>query len=132
MSRAYDLKPPAKLVFPLCLGLLLGCNMVCRRTLPDPGRNQVIRVESGERICFDLKENRAAGCQWDVVCTDSDVEGTIGHRPSGVADVCIRIHRGYDGPTDVSFKYGRSDEKAPQRQFTLSLYRRTGDCAFWE
>ena len=107
-----------------------GCS-VERHVISSPGKSQVIRVESGDRFFMTLDEDAAAGGRWSATCRDPDVEVRVEHT-AGAAEVLIRIHRGYDGPTDVSFKYGRSDEKAPQRQFTLSLYRRTGDCAFWE
>ena len=126
----------------LALAFLAGCNMVWRRILPDPEKNQVIRVEKGERLYFDLEENGTTGYLWYYTCTDPDVEVTIDHYAAdakegfagalGRAEVRIRIHRGYDGPSDVTFRYKRSWEKEPIKKFTLSLFRRTGDCAFWE
>ena len=120
---------------------LSGCNMVWRRILPDPDRNQVVRVEKGERLYFDLEEDVDAGCRWDFTCDDKDVEVTIDHeepgqpkekgRTLGIANVRIRIHRGYDGPSTVRFFY-KSVGKPVEREFTISLYRRPGDFAFWE
>ena len=43
-----------------------GCNMVMRRTLDNPGRNEVVRVESGERLYLTLAENAPAGCRWSA------------------------------------------------------------------
>ena len=34
----------------LALTLIAGCNMVWRKILPDPEKNQVVRVEKGERL----------------------------------------------------------------------------------
>ena len=131
----------SNLLFSAAL-LLTGCQMVDRRILSDPAKNQVIRIERGDRLYFDLEENGTTGYQWEVICTDPDVEVTLDHQPAdvpkglvgapGKAKVRIRIHRGYDGPTDVCFQYRRSWEKKPIQKFTLSLYRATGDRAFWE
>ena len=139
-SSVFRLKSCCLALF--ALAFLSGCNMVWRRILPDPEKNQVIRVEKGERIYFDLEENGTTGYQWDFTCADPDVEVTIDHcGPSaedglvgkpGRAEVRIRIHRGYDGPSDICFRYKRSWEKEPIKKFTISLFRRTGDCAFWE
>lgn len=129
-------------IFAIASCLLLGCNIVWRRVLANPDRDQVIRVESGERIYFDLEENASTGYLWDFVCDDPDVEVTIDHEPGesgagvvgapGHADVRLRIHRGYDGPSTIRFRYRRPWEAKPAKEFTISLFRRTGDCAFWE
>ena len=120
--------------------LLSGCNMVWRRILPDPDRNQVIRVETGERLYFDLDEDADAGYRWDFTCDDADVDVTVDHeapgsndgeRSLGTAEVRIRIRRGYDGPSVVRFFY-KSAGKPVEKEFTLSLFRRTGDAAFWK
>lgn len=124
----------------LAAALLGGCNMVWRKILPDPGKNQVVRVEKGERLYFDLEEDVDAGCRWDFACDDKDVEVTLDHeapdgggggRELGTAEVRIRIHRGYDGPSAVRFFY-KSAGKPVEKEFTITLYRRVGDYAFWE
>lgn len=124
------------------VALLGGCNMVMRRTLDNAGRNEVVRVEGGERLYLTLEENVPAGCRWFADCKDPDVWLEVAHEadePSfaavdapGKAKVEIRIRRGYDGPSEVVFECRRPGEKQPVRQFTIVLYRRTGDCAFWK
>ena len=122
------------------VALFAGCNMTWRRILPNPDRNQVVRVEKGERIYFDLEEDVDAGCRWDFTCDDADVEVTLDHeapdggdagRELGTAEVRIRIHRGYDGPSAVRFFY-KSLGGPVKKEFTITLYRRIGDYAFWE
>ena len=124
----------------ILLMLTSGCNMVWRRILPNPDKNQVVRVEKGERLYFDLQEDVDAGYRWDFTCDDGDVEVTLDHDPPdggdegrelGTAEVRIRIHRGYDGPSVVRFFY-KAVGKPVEKEFTLSLYRRLGDFAFWE
>ena len=68
---------------------------------------------------------------WDFVCDDHDVEVRIAHEDR-VAKVEVRIHRGYDGPSAITFSCRRARGGAPSRQFTITLFRRTGDAAFWE
>jgi len=125
------------------VALSCGCEGIGRRVVCDPGKSQVIRVVSGDRLYFDLKENVTTGFAWDCECDDSDVEVRIDHEPGddsdgrcgvpGVAKVCIRVHRGYDGPSTLRFKYRRPWEKRPPaKEFTITLYKRTGDVAFWE
>ena len=125
----------------LCaLVLLSGCNMLWRRILPDPEKSQVVCVEKGERLYFDLEEDADAGYRWDFTCDDKDVEVTMDHEASeaagegramGTAEVRIRIHRGYDGPSAVHFFY-KCRGKPIEKEFTISLFRRTGDFAFWK
>ena len=124
----------------LALVFLSGCNMLWRRILPDPEKNQVVRVEKGERLYFDLEEDVDAGYRWDFTCDDADVEVTMDHEPPeggnegrelGTAEVRIRIHRGYDGPSAVHFTY-KCAGKPIEKEFTISLFRRTGDFAFWK
>ena len=111
-----------------CLALV-GCSME-RHYLSNPGTSQTVRVESGDRLFMDLDEEADEGYRWRATCNDPDVEVRIVHEP-GTADVTIRIHRGYDGPSAVTFAYGRGSEK-PTKTFTVTLFKRTGDCAFWE
>ena len=113
----------------IILPALVGCSME-RHFIASPGTNQAIRVESGDRFFMDLDEETLAGYRWRATCNDPDVEVRIEHEP-GTAGVTIRIHRGYDGPSAVTFTYGRKGE-APTKKFTITLYKRTGDCAFWE
>ena len=116
-------------VVPLLAALAFaGCSME-RHRLSNPGRNQVVRVESGDRFFMDLDETD--GCRWSVSCADPDVEVRI-NRSDGVAEVMIRIHRGYDGPSAVTFSCRRHGEEIPSRKFAVTLYKRTGDVAFWE
>ena len=124
----------------LALALLSGCNMLWRKILPDPEKNQVVRVEKGERLYCDLEEDVDAGYRWDFTCDDKDVEAARGPEPPdggdkgrefGTAEVRIRIHRGYDGPSAVRFFY-KSPGQLTEKEFTITLYRRIGDYAFWE
>ena len=118
--------------------LLAGCEGPGYRTVSEPGCSEVIRVVSGDRIYFSLDEGEAAGGSWDFACDDPDVEVTIDHEreASGAparAKVRIRIHRGYDGPSTVDFfRRRRGGPPESAGRFTLSLFKRTGDCAFWE
>jgi predicted secreted protein len=124
----------ARLLATVALALVCGCEGIGIRVIEKPGRDEVLRVVSGDRIYFDLEENAAAGYTWDYVCDDPDVEVTIDHvAASGIAKVRIRIHRGYDGPSNVHFTYRRPREKGrPEKDFDIGLYKRTGDVAFWE
>jgi len=131
------------LIFALLLG---GCQFCDRYIISEPGKNEIIRVNNGDRYYFELEENVTTGYSWDYACDNADVEVIIDHEgPSetekdgrmmcgapGKASVCVRIHRGFDGPAGVRFFYKRPWEKEPIKQFTLSFYRRTGDVAFWK
>ena len=105
-----------------------GCSTE-RHRLSGEGRNQVVRAESGDRFFMDLDESD--GCRWTAKSNDPDVE-VILDRADGVAEVTIRVHRGYDGPSVVSFACRRPHDKTPFRTFAVTLYKRTGDTAFWE
>ena len=138
MSSVFRLKSSCLAL--LALAFLAGCNMVWRKILSNPDKNQVVRVEKGERLYFDLEEDVDAGYRWDFTCDDADVEVTLDHqapdggdegRELGTAEVRIRIHRGYDGPSAVRFFY-KSPGKPIEKEFTITLYRRIGDYAFWE
>lgn len=127
----------------VAVALLCGCEGIGYYVIRDPGTSQVLRVVSGDRLYMDLEENVTTGFMWDCVCDDSDVEVSIDHETGdssdgrcgapGVAKVRIRVHRGYDGPSTLCFRYRRQWEKGPPaREFTITLYKRTGDVAFWE
>ena len=123
----------ARLLFAVVLALVCGCEGIGRRVISNPGRDEVLRVVSGDRIYFDLEEGSTTGCKWDYVCHDPDVEVTIGHVAPGRAEVCIRIHRGYDGPSNVHFVFRCPWKRGkPEKEFDIGLYKRTGDVAFWE
>jgi len=118
-----------KLVWVALLLSLVGCSTE-RHTITSPGKSQVIRVESGDRFFMTLDEDPASDGRWSARCDDSDVEVSIEH-VAGKAKVLIRIHRGYDGPSAVVFSCKRGSQR-PSKTFTITLYKRTGDCAFWE
>ena len=120
---------------------LVGCS-VERHYIKSPGTSQTIRVVSGDRLFMDLEENPTTGYRWQATCNDTDVDVIIEHKPPqaaeglvgapGTADVTIRVHRGYDGPSTVTFCYKRPWEAEPIKTFTITLFKRTGDTAFWE
>ncbi len=117
----------------VAIAFVCGCEGIGRRVVSDPGENQVLRVVSGDRLYFSLDENASAGFEWDYTCDDGDVTVTIDRFSPGRADVRIRVHRGYDGPSTVIFRLRRTREKSPPvKEFTITLYKRTGDVAFWE
>jgi len=130
----------ASLVFFLPF-FLLGCSIE-RHAISSPGTSQAIRVESGDRFYMDLEEDSAAGYKWYGKCADTDVSVIVDHEPGkdgdgqvgalGKAKVTIRVHRGYDGPSTVTFAYRRRGEKVPAKQFVITLFKRTGDVAAWE
>lgn len=117
-----------RFAYLLALLALAGCSIE-RHTLSNPGVSQAVRVESGDRLFFELEEQ--PGTRWDYICRDHDdnVEVVI-DRAERKAKVMIRIHRGYDGPSAVNFFLRRNGAKT--RSFTITLFKRTGDCAFWE
>jgi len=130
----------ASLVFLLTF-FLFGCSIE-RHAISSPGTSQAIRVESGDRWFMDLEEDAAAGYKWYGKSNDSDVDVIVDHAPGkdgdgrvgapGTAKVTIRVHRGYDGPSAVTFTYRRAGEKVPTKKFVISLFKRTGDVAAWE
>jgi len=124
------MRPTVRILLALmALTSLAGCNLAMRRTLDNPGRNQVVRVESGERLYLHLEE--VDGRQWTASCADSDILVKIDH-VDGKAEVEVRVHRGYDGPSEVKLCYRRPGERTPAKEFTLALYRRTGDSSVWK
>ena len=115
----------------LALALVSACRFMDRRVVPEPGRNEVIRVESGERLYFDLKEE--GGLVWDCRSDDNDAEVSVERGGQGTARVSVRIHRGFDGPATLRFSCRRKGEKAEgPESFTVALFRRTGEAAFWK
>ena len=141
MNRVTGCKGRLARVIPLVALLLAGC-AVERRYSVVPERNQVLHAESGDRFIFDLEENMTTGYSWRATCDDADVDVSIRHVAGvsdeglvgvpGKAEVQIRVHRGYDGPSKIRFLYKRDWEKKPVKEFTITLYKRTGDRAFWE
>lgn len=92
-------------------------------------RNEVVRVESGGRLFFDLPVEPHHG--WDAVDDDDDVD-VFFTREDDHVKVELRVHRGYDGPSVVKFRYRKDGSRAVLKEFTLSLFRRTGDQAYWK
>ena len=128
------------------LGVLLavalsGCAHGLRFSAITPGVNQAVCVASGDSLFFEMRENRSSGYRWDYVCDDPDVEVSMEHVPPGKRDVNgasgsvrvkIHIHRGYDGPSAVTFTLKRPNSGRVAERFTVTFFRRTGDAAFWE
>lgn len=109
--------------------VLAGCQMMMHRMLPNPGKDAIVRVESGDRLFFNLP--REEGHEWRVEVDDSDVDVSID--PEGEeALVQLHVHRGYDGPSVLRFSYHERGSSRELKHFTLSLFRRTGDTAFWK
>ena len=123
------------------IALLSGCH-VGRHYSVVPERNQVLAAQSGDRFFFDLEENATTGYAWRATCDDADVSVRVTHVAGGSdaglvgvpgkAEVEIRVHRGYDGPSAIRFQYRRAWEARPLKEFTIALHKRTGDRAFWE
>ena len=133
----------AVLAIASLLALACGCEGIGYRVVSEPGKDEVIRVVSGDRIYFDIEENATTGYEWDFVCDDKDVDVTIDHVAAdasagrvgapGRAEVRIRIHRGYDGPSAVTFmKRAQNGAPTADGRFTVTLYKRTGDTALWK
>ena len=127
-------------VLLLAASLVCGCNFASWRSIERPGESQVIRVESGDRLFMRLEDE--PGCRWSGKCDDPDVDLRIDHEAGeavkgmvgtpGLAKVEIRVHRGYDGPSTVMFTCKRSRDREVVKKFTISLFKNTGDRAFWE
>ena len=128
------------LVMLAAAAALAGCALERRYFAVRPGVNQALSVVSGDRIFFDMDEDTSSGLRWDFTCDDPDVEVSMAHNPpkhggvdgeSGSASVEIRVHRGYDGPSTIVFSLRRSGAGSVDRRFTITLFRKTGDAAFW-
>ena len=111
-----------------CL-VLAGCQLGLSRSLENPGTSQVLRVVSGDRMRFELPTE--TGCVWRATTDDPDVAVSI-HAHGETSAVEIRIHRGYDGPSIVRFRQLETRTDRQVSTFTLSVYRQTGDTAFWK
>jgi len=111
------------------LVVLVGCHGGLHWLSAEDG-DQVVKAQSGERFYLTLEENRSVGERWSATCDDGDVSVKLDHRDD-CAKAEIRVHRGFDGPSVVTFTCRRPKGQAP-RQFKVSLYKRTGDVAFWE
>ena len=124
----------ARLLLPMILASVMtgaaGCAFGMRFSAISPGVNQTLRVENGDRLFFDLAESNARVHEWDFKCDDKDVTVSIAHK-GDIAHVELRIHRGYDGPSKVVF-FRRGLHGKESERFILTLFRRTGDTAFWE
>ena len=120
----------------LAAALAAGCSTGRRFCAVQPGVSQVVRVASGDRIFFELEETR--GFRWDFECDDGDVSVSLKRGNEKVGEtravrVEIRIHRGYDGPSAVTFmKRAQNGAPTADGRFTVTLYKRTGDTAFWK
>ena len=108
---------------------LVGCDLG-RHWLADTPCDQVVKAESGDRFYLTLAEEPASGARWSATSDDRDVTVAVNHR-LGQAKVEIRVHRGFDGPATVSFSC-RQKSGEPPKGFSVVLYKRTGDVAFWE
>lgn len=120
---------------------LTGCASGMRFSSVRPGVNQALRVTSGDRIFFEMKENASTGFRWYYTCDDPDVEVSMDRVPPakrgvngapGSVRVKIHIHRGYDGPSAVTFVLKRPSSGQVAERFTLTFFKRTGDAAFWK
>ena len=110
--------------------IVAGCASGMRFAAIRPGINQTLRVESGDRLFFDMGESSTPRGKWDFECDDPDVSVSIAHR-DGMARAELHIHRGYDGPSKIVF-FRRGMHGKDQDRFVITLFRRTGDAAFWE
>lgn len=116
----------------LALALLAGCRFVDRRTVDNPGRNEIIRVESGDRLYFDLEDDPVAGMLWNCRSDDRDVEVAVERREPGKARVCVRVHRGFVGPATLRFVCRKDGGPEGPGAFTVALFRRADATAFWK
>jgi len=121
-------------IFP-CLAVLAltavlaGCDFGIH-WVTGPMEDRVLRAESGDRFYLRLEEGGSEGCRWSATCKDPDIDVMVDHQ-GDCAKVEIRVHRGFDGPSMVEFRCRRRNG-ALVKEFTISLYKRTGDAAFWK
>lgn len=108
-----------------------GCASGMRFSSVRPGVNQVVCVASGDRIFFSMDEDAASGMRWECTCDDPDVEVFMSRSTRSVR-VEMRVHRGYDGPSAVTFVLKGPGPGRVSGRFTVTLFKRTGDTAFWE
>ena len=112
---------------------LCGCRVIDRRLVFDPGKNQVVQTESGERFYFSLDERGGDGAVWSARSDDADVDVSVCHtHPPTEASVSIRVNRGFDGPSTVYFVRKRPGTGKVVGRFAMSFFKRTGDVAVWE
>ena len=112
----------------VCVAILSGCRF-WRNSL-DPMKNQVIQAESGDRFGITLPAGGKEGLRWLARSDDHDVTVKIDH-DDDEASAVIRIHRGFDGPANVTFT-ARQKSGTPPEDFTVSVFKRTVHAAFWE
>ena len=117
-------------ILAAAMAVAAGCAFGMRFSAITPGANQALRVESGDRLFFDLEEKGEPGHEWDFKCDDGDVSVAVAHGDD-TAHVELRIHRGYSGPSKIVF-FKRGLQGKESGHFVLTLFRRTGDAAFWE
>ena len=111
---------------------LCGCRMIDRKLVFDPGKNQIIQTESGERFYFSLDEH-GGDAVWSAKSDDPDVEVAVEHtHPPTEASVSIRIHRGFDGPSTVYFVRKKPGSRSVFGKFAMAFFKRTNDAAVWE
>lgn len=113
----------------LALGLFSGCNLGMH-WVSDPAQNRVIKASSGDRFFFKLPAGGVDSLRWSAKSDDPDVTVKIDRHETEDA-VSIRVHRGFDGPATVVF-HARKKSGQPPDDFTILVYKRTGDEAFWE
>lgn len=109
-----------------------GCRMD-RMTIHEPVGDRVIEVESGDRFFVELEERQAAGYVWEASCNDDrdSVDVTIRHLQNA-AEVAIRVHRGFVGPSTVEMVQIKSlDRLDIVRRVRFVLWKRDGDVAPW-
>ena len=101
---------------------LCGCRVVDRKLIFDPGKNQVVQTESGERFYFSLDESGGDGAVWSARSDDPDVDVSVYHTyPPTEASV-----------STVYFVRKKPGSKEIVGKFAMGFFKRTGDVAVWE